>query len=124
VVLLALVGCGPDDAPAPSEPATDLRIEVWPDGKSGELRRWTLTCGPAGGDLPDREAACERLAELENPFAPIPADAICTQIYGGPAVAEIRGTQEGTAIETSFARTNGCEIDRWDRHRFLLPVTV
>jgi hypothetical protein len=46
----------------------------------------------------------------------------CTEIYGGPQVAEVRGTFKGRRIQARFTRANGCEIDRWDRHRFLFPI--
>jgi prephenate dehydratase len=44
----------------------------------------------------------------------------CTQIYGGPATARVRGTLHGKQVDASFELTNGCEIERWDRNRVLL----
>ena len=46
----------------------------------------------------------------------------CTQIYGGPAVARVTGRFRGNRIWAEFRRRDGCEIDRWDRLRPLLPV--
>ena len=55
-------------------------------------------------------------------FAQVPQDAICTQIYGGPQKAVVKGTVGGQRIWASFRRRNGCEIDRWDRFSpWLLP---
>jgi hypothetical protein len=117
-----LAGCGGDGTP--SQPATDLEIVVWPNGRSGQKEKATLRCSPAGGTLRDPEAACRQLDALERPFVRPPGDAVCTEIYGGPAVAEIRGTFEGSQLNATFARTDGCEIALWDRHAFLFPVQV
>jgi hypothetical protein len=114
--------CGGDGEP--TRAATDLRIAAWPEGKSGMKQEWTLRCGPAGGSLPDAEQACERLAALDDRFQPPPRDAVCTEIYGGPAVAEVTGSYEGTPVDATFTRTDGCQIARWDRHQFLFPVRV
>jgi hypothetical protein len=59
---------------------------------------------------------------LADPFAPTPDDAVCTQVYGGPAVAEVEGLYRGETVDTRFTRIDGCEIGRWDRHAFLFPV--
>ncbi|REE97397.1 SSI family serine proteinase inhibitor [Thermomonospora umbrina] len=120
-VTFALAGCGTEDdgpaAPAlsPSSAAqTRLDIEVRPSAK-GAPTTWTLTCDPAGGSHPRAEAACQALAKLKNPFAPVAKDAICTEIYGGPNVASVSGTWRGTRIDTDFSRSNGCEISRWEQ---------
>ena len=104
--------------------ATALQITVWPQGLDGPARSWTLRCGPAGGTLPRAALACRRLRALERPFAPVPKDAACTAIYGGPAVARVTGRFRGARIRTTFRRSDGCEIARWDRVRFLFPVSL
>src|SRR6185503_5965864 len=69
--------------------ATELAISVWELGKDGgEAKEYTLTCDPAGGTLPEPEAACTALAGGAVDFEPVPPDAACTMIYGGAAVAE------------------------------------
>jgi len=104
-------------------PSTDLRIEVWAEGRSGARTVHTLRCSPVGGTLPDRARACARLARLRAPFEPVPLEVACTQIYGGPEVAQVRGTFEGLRVAARFNRRNGCEIHRWDRVRFLLRAS-
>ena len=47
----------------------------------------------------------------------------CTEIYGGPEIADVQGTFRGKPVNTRFLRTNGCEIARWNRVRFLFPDT-
>jgi hypothetical protein len=101
---------------------TVLQISVWPHGKDrGALREWRLHCDLAGGTHPAPEKACEQLFGLAGPFAPTPRDAVCTEIYGGPSVAQVEGLYRGETVDAKFARTDGCEIARWDRHSFLFP---
>ena len=94
---------------------TALTITVWPQGLDGTSQRWTLRCGPTGGTHPARVAACRKLSSLATPFRPVPNDAICTQIYGGPAVARIVGRFRGKHVWHQFQRRDGCEIGRWER---------
>lgn len=49
------------------------------------------------------------------------ATQICTENYGGPETARIRGTIGARSIDRRFARRNGCEISDWDRAGALLP---
>ena len=103
---------------------TALTITYWPDeGAPATSVRWTLRCNPLGGTLPTRKAACRRLARLTPAgLAPVPRDAVCTEIYGGPQRAVVKGTLGGQRIWASFRRRNGCEIDRWQRFSpWLLP---
>ncbi|MDQ3777570.1 MAG: subtilase-type protease inhibitor [Actinomycetota bacterium] len=112
---------GPPPPPPPARPATQLEISAWPAGRSGEEREWTLRCSPTGGTHPDPAEACRRLATLDRPFFR-PDGVACTEIYGGPAVAEVRGEHGGRTVEFTFSRSDGCEIALWDRHGFLFPV--
>jgi hypothetical protein len=97
-------------------PGTSLRITYWENGpRRGEPTRWTLQCGPPAGTLARPAPACARLAAAPRRiFAPVPADAVCTEIYGGPQVARIVGRFEFQRVWATFRRTNGCEISRWD----------
>jgi hypothetical protein len=97
---------------------TSLLIEVSPG--AGPDRVWTLACAPPAGTLPGRVRACTRLARLASPFAPTPKNVACTEIYGGPQTAEVRGFFRGKRVRARFNRTNGCEISRWNRIAFLL----
>jgi hypothetical protein len=101
---------------------TALTITVWPQGFDGPSQRWTLRCGPTGGSLPARVAACRKLNSLSAPFRPISNDAVCTEIYGGPGIARVTGRFRGQRIWAEFRRRNGCEIGRWERLRPLLPA--
>ena len=69
--------------------STSLEISVTPGGEA-PTKIWTLRC-PEGGTLPDAAEACSKLESLDDPFAPVPKDVACTQIYGGPQEADVRG---------------------------------
>jgi hypothetical protein len=124
LLVLALAGCGggqPRGGPSgtatvvPGAPGTALTIELNESG-AGAARAWNLTCEPAGGDHPDPAGACTALRDAGgvDAFAPLPKDAVCTEIYGGPQTATVRGTVDGKQVTAQFSRTNGCEIARWD----------
>ena len=53
-------------------------------------------------------------------FEPTPGDVACTELYGGPETATVKGTLRGKAVDASFSRNNGCEISRWDAAAELL----
>jgi hypothetical protein len=135
--VLVLAGCAPgeDDAPAASgtpeatgsDPASggisqadnDLQIEVDLGDGSAPLT-WTLTCvGFVEGSHPQAQAACDHLAGLERPFAPLPADVVCSQQYGGPETARVIGRWAGEPVELDLSRVDGCRIAQWDS---LVPV--
>jgi len=105
-------------------PSAQLTVTVWPAGRGHAARVWTLRCAPVGGTLPGRARACSRLAALAAPFTPTPPGTACSQIYGGPQVAVVRGTFRGRRVAAAFARRDGCEIARWNRVAFLFPVRL
>ncbi len=57
-----------------------------------------------------------------DPAAPTPSDQACTEVYGGPDTLTVNGTLRGEAIAAAFDRTNGCEIQRFDRFADVLAV--
>lgn len=110
---------GENSTPQPSSPQADtyLEIEYWPQGMGQESRRSTLDCPPESS-----LKACQVLSSASDRlFAPVPKDVACSEIYGGPEIAQISGTFKGQTVNARFNRTNGCEIERWERIRFLLP---
>jgi Subtilisin inhibitor-like len=104
-------------------PSSELEIRIWPGGReAGAPTVYTLTCLPDGGTLPSPAKACQTLAQTPYVFEPPPTDQMCTEQYGGPAVAEMEGRFQDIAIDAQFSRINGCEIARWDRAGALLPL--
>jgi Subtilisin inhibitor-like len=119
-VLALATGCS--DSGGTKDVSISLRITVWPRGvDGGPPVRWRLTCNPLTGNLPHGDRACYELAVLDHPFAPVPEDATCTDVYGGPQVARVRGRLRGRKVNALLRRTNGCESARWDRVDFLFP---
>jgi hypothetical protein len=124
VVALVLVSLVAGTSPSAATSTTALRITYWKDSaKRTATVTWTLRCNPARGTLRRPARACARLASGgAKLFAPLRRNIVCTQIYGGPQVARIIGTVSGNGVRATFARTNGCEIDRWQRlSPWLLP---
>ena len=119
LVAAALAACG--SAGSSVTGSTSLTISARSGPGAKPIVR-TLRCDPAGGTLLRPARACARLAAMSAPFAPIPKDAACTEIFGGLETATVRGTYRGRSIWANFARRNGCEIDRWNRHMFLFPA--
>ncbi|MDP9394221.1 MAG: subtilase-type protease inhibitor [Actinomycetota bacterium] len=101
-----------------AQPETRLTVTV-DTGQGAAPVTWTLTCDPPGGDHPDAEGACRALAAAAaqhdgDPFAPVPPDTMCAQIFGGPEKATLTGSWRGTAVSATYKRSDSCEIKRWD----------
>ena len=114
ILCAALVaGCGEDDEPAATPaPASvaDLVVEVEPGGKGTTVR-----CSA--------EADCPDIAAVKpETFEPTPGDVACTQQYGGPETATVKGTFKGEHVDAGFSRENGCEIARWEDARPILEA--
>jgi hypothetical protein len=124
-VALVATGCmaraDNDNGESRAVPETALEISVTPGGEA-PTKIWTLRCPSGEGTLPDAARACEQLAQLDDPFAPVPKDTACTYVYGGPQEADVRGIFRGRPVKAHFDRGNGCEIERWDKVAFLFPA--
>ncbi|MFD7301875.1 SSI family serine proteinase inhibitor [Streptomyces pharetrae] len=85
-----------------------------------------LDCHPSRGSHPDPAGACRALDRNNlwgrDVFGPAAGGAVCTMQYGGTATARVTGTWAGRPVDAAFDRSNGCEIDRWDRLVPLLPA--
>ena len=87
-------------------PDTSLRITYWEDSANASSSvTWTLRCDPARGTLARPARACARLA-AGGPklFAPLPPNAVCTEIYGGPQKARVVGVVDGKRVWSTFTR--------------------
>jgi hypothetical protein len=111
--LALLVGCGEEDdtetpASAPAQLA-ELTVTVTPD-EGATPKTTEVTCA-----APEDSEVCQALAALKpDTLKPVPGNVACTQQYGGPETATIKGTLNGEPVDASFSRVNGCEIARWD----------
>ena len=124
---LALAACGGEeesgsDADATSTTSAPRQLTiVYTADEGAQPRTIEVTCD---GDATGADAESERinaaicgaleteagLAALEQP----PDGQACTMIFGGPQKAEISGTVDGSPVETTITRANGCEIARWE----------
>ena len=112
---------GPSSSAPGSPSSTPSVLTVVVRGGPAGTQTWTLTCDPVGGTHPNAEAACAALTAMgDQAFAPLPTGMMCTQIYGGPQTATVRGTWQGAAVDASFARTDGCQIGRWIAYQAVL----
>jgi hypothetical protein len=122
----------PPPAATSGPPQTFLTIVIWPFGKKNRPKVFRLPCrggenapGNAARPVPNKAASCRRLLRLgPKDFAPVRSNVACTQVYGGPAIAEMTGLLKGRLLKARFTRTDGCEIARWDRVKFLLPIRL
>jgi hypothetical protein len=45
---------------------------------------------------------------------------VCSQVYGGPQHASIKGSVDGVPVNVDIKRADGCGIDNWRRLEWLL----
>jgi hypothetical protein len=105
-----------------SQSDDDLLVRV-DRGDGSPVEEWTLSClGVVAGSHPEAGPACAHLARLDDPFAPLPGDIVCTEQYGGPQTAHVTGRWNGEPVDLELSRTDGCRIAQWDSLGPLLPV--
>jgi hypothetical protein len=116
--LVLLSACG-DEGEERVATSTDLTVTVRPSGPDGPAQTRKIQCAELGMGASGSD--CRRLGSVSaDQLKPVPRLTACTEIYGGPATALVRGTLRGQPVDARFDRTNGCEIARWDRNRALL----
>jgi hypothetical protein len=102
----------------------DLLVRI-DRGDGSPAEEWTLSClDVVAGTHPEAVAACAHLSGLDDPFAPLPADVVCTEQYGGPQTARVTGRWHGEPVDAELSRVDGCRIAQWDGLGPLLPVDV
>ena len=121
LVAAALAGCGSDEATQAGGPTGELAslvVTVDRDGARGGGKPIVLKVECA---KPTDSAACGAAAGVSPAdLQKTGSDVACTQIYGGPEEASIKGTIRGEPVNATFTRTDGCEIERWESVRALL----
>ena len=125
LLVLAMAGVAGDAGSHPGHSNTILSIVV--DDGAGGVKRAKLRCLQSGtsatGFLRKRRwhrlcAGAEQLADfLRTPPDP---ERVCTQVYGGPQTARIRGYVDARPVDRGFDRRDGCGIEDWRRARMLL----
>jgi hypothetical protein len=119
---LFFAACGSDEPTTPatgggSDELANLVVTVDADGDEAQpAKEMQLTC-----NAPTDSDACGAAAGISPAdLQPTEDGVACTQQYGGPETATIKGTIRGQEVDASFARTDGCEIARWDKVSALL----
>lgn len=118
---LLLAGCAtsnPLEDSAPAGSAADLKISISFDGKSVD-NEYHLQCHGArateSSTLPNANNACELLVKNPELLTSKPsAEQTCTEIYGGPVTAKVKGKIGDQPVQSNFDRHNGCAISLWD----------
>jgi hypothetical protein len=126
--------CGESDEPAAQRTATNaadaIELTVLYDDGSGRKTTGTLTCRGAerhaAGALDGSASAAELCAQARGNADLLTSKPdktrACTQVYGGPQTAVVRGTIAGEKVNRRFTRTNGCELADFTRaSRLLAP---
>jgi hypothetical protein len=105
--------------------AIDLTVTVVSEG--APLRDATITCAPEAetptgtgylAEASAAQAACDLLRT--NPWAVTllvngrDPGLMCTQQYGGPEEATVKGTIDGQRVNASINRRDGCGIAEWN----------
>ncbi|MGW7254508.1 SSI family serine proteinase inhibitor [Streptomyces sp. NPDC054834] len=112
----------PEDRAAATGDHLTVTVRHAGGGRDG---RYQLSCHPGAGSHPDVGGACRTLDRNtrwgRDTFAPVAPGQMCTMLYGGPATAHVTGVWAGRPVDATYDRSNGCEIDRWDRLVPLLP---
>ena len=123
-LVLALFAAMLAPAITPAAAATsNINLTLRIDTGDGVAKRYTLLCSPTGGTHPNRKAACATLLKGGvKLLAPVPADAACTMIYGGPQTAVVTGRWSSKRISTTFNRADGCHIAKWEAAQALFKV--
>jgi hypothetical protein len=106
----ALAACGGEERERKADAAASVELVISVRSPQG-TRATELEC-----DASARSRRCETARRLADFLATQPPrDRVCTQIYGGPETAQVRGTIGDRRIDRRFSKTNGCEIADWKR---------
>jgi hypothetical protein len=109
LVVVALAGCGGDDAEQPAAPAVSTRFAVEVTGAGARPVQVELACGGS------RPCDAKQLAALRDALRRArKARRACTQIYGGDERAHVTGTLEGRPVDVTVARRDGCGMADYD----------
>jgi hypothetical protein len=115
---------GDSDA-ATTVPGADAELDVqYSHPEAGVEFSYGIECGESGAQVTgaidqsgvDAATACGALTEtaVVERLVDGPDHDVCTEIYGGPDVAEVTGTVGGEQVETTVDRADGCGINDWD----------
>lgn len=124
----AVLACGLASLVMPAHAAGGDHLIVTLTHSGNNDGTYKIRCHPAHSHgYADPQAVCDQLDGAttwgDDPFVPVPRDAVCEMIYGGPQRAHVTGRWAGRSVDAAFNRSNGCEIDRWNKFSKLLKFS-
>ena len=115
LLAVAATACGSGQSAGsstPSAPSARLEIVISPGLVAfPEVRRYRLTCRPAGGTVPHPAAACAALAGNPHLLDPLPSE--CHKIVPDAGSRSVTGQFEGRRVGLGFICPDGGR--RWGR---------
>jgi Subtilisin inhibitor-like len=106
-------GSGGSSASTTSAAKVSLTI-VQSGGSDSTSKRWTLSCEPAGGNVPDPATACSRLLQHRTIFSPSPRHVMCPMIMADARSYIVYGTFLGQKVHQTIV-DGGCDLTRWSQ---------
>ncbi|CAB4911467.1 unannotated protein [freshwater metagenome] len=116
LVATSMVAISPNSF-ATTKNSLTITYQQTPESK---VQKWTLKCQPTAGSMKNSKSACRNLLKISNPFAKADPNQMCSEIFESAEVATVKGTWNGKKVSARFAKTNGCEITRWNTLKFLI----
>ncbi|CAB4824170.1 unannotated protein [freshwater metagenome] len=116
LILTTVVATAPTSF-ASAKNSLKVTYQETPESK---IQKWTLKCQPTSGTMKNSKPACRNLLKISNPFAKADPNQMCSEIYESAEVATVKGTWNGKKVSARFAKTNSCEITRWNALKFLI----
>lgn len=83
-------------------------------------QHWTLRCDPPSGNVPDPQAACERLLGQPALFSVSTRHVMCPQIQGDGPGYIVSGTFLGQRI-SKVIMDGGCDLGKWTLLHNIFP---
>jgi hypothetical protein len=127
LLAVAVLTSAPGSAAPAAAPKPNVSLRIAANDGSGRASPARLTCrgdvATSTGYLRYRPVtACRHARKIAAFLAARPITTRpCTQEYGGPQTARVRGSIGSRSIDRRFARRNGCEIADWARAGTLVP---
>ena len=67
---------------------------------------------------PSAKKECDRLAKMKDE----PGGQVCSQVYGGPQTATIKGLLNKKPVDIKLSLSDGCKISQWEKWQWLVPI--
>jgi hypothetical protein len=102
-------GSGGTGSPGSAAPG-QVNISITVTGANAQ--HWTLRCEPPSGNVPDPQAACNRLLAEPAIFSPSPRHIMCPQMLADGPGYLVSGIFLGQHINKAIM-DGGCDLGKW-----------